>query len=359
MTKEEEIFCFIQEVIREVPVMLLGSGASCASGIPGMWGLGEYLNEEMKKTILKEEWNEVYKNIELGLETAMQRANISNAGVNYIIKLTADYIRKADFKVYGEIINKNLELPLAQIIEFIFKGNVSKIDIITTNYDCLIEYACDIARVAYSTGFSGGYCKIFNLAKENALYSPQFISGGSKGKIRTTRNIVPHVNILKLHGSIDWFTDGIDKIALNKYTESSQLSPLVVAPGLRKYEDTHHSPYREIIGLSDEIIRQGKSYLIIGYGFNDKHLEELLIPKIRNQSNKVILLTKEVSSSARELLVGTKNTLIVSQEGDGDMTRCYFNEEEIVIHQPIWKLDIFTKVVIGEGDLDEYNSTIG
>lgn len=359
MTKEEGIFCFIQEVIREVPVMLLGSGASCASGIPGMWGLGEYLNEEMKKTILKEEWSEVYKNIGLGLETAMQRANVSDECVNYIIKLTADYIRDADFKVYREIINKNLELPLAQIIEFIFRGNVSKLDIITTNYDCLIEYACDIARVAYSTGFSGGYYKTFNLVKENALYSPQFISDRLKGKIRRSHNIVPHVNILKLHGSVDWFADGNDKIAINKYIESSLLSPLLVAPGLRKYEDTHHSPYREIIGLSDEAIRQGKNYLIIGYGFNDKHLEELLIPKIRNQNNKVILLTKEISSSGRELLVGTKNTLIISQEGTGDMTRCYFNEEEVVIYQPIWKLDVFTKIVTGEGDLHEYNSTIG
>ena len=43
MTALEAMQVAVQDCLKKLPVIVLGSGASAAHGIPGMWPLGEHL----------------------------------------------------------------------------------------------------------------------------------------------------------------------------------------------------------------------------------------------------------------------------------------------------------------------------
>ena len=45
---KDSIYKTFQEICRQIPVVILGSGASCAAGVPGMEGLTEHLLEKLR-----------------------------------------------------------------------------------------------------------------------------------------------------------------------------------------------------------------------------------------------------------------------------------------------------------------------
>jgi hypothetical protein len=343
------VFKYIQEVFRTNPVIILGSGASCACGLSGMAQLGTYLNEKLStENEFQEEWAAIYSNIGEGLESALQKKEASEGIVNQISELTADYIRREDRALFRKIIDKQVNLPITTIIEFLFSGHIQSLTIITTNYDCIAEYACDLAEVPYTTGFSGGYFKQFSIERCASLYDRTITRNISKTRKRIVNEVVPHVEILKLHGSVDWFQDRGFIFSISVSDEvSNSFKSLVVAPGLRKYLETHYNPYREIISLSDSAIQHGTSFFIIGYGFNDQHLEELLRPKLQNIHNKVVVLAKELTKSAKQLLIGNKNILIITENKTSRGTWCYMDEKEYQFEESFWVLSEFVKILTG------------
>lgn len=54
-------------------------------------------------------------------------------------------------------------------------------------------------------------------------------------------------------------------------------TPLIVPPGKEKYSTTHEEPYRTIIEEADKEFKRAGSFLCIGYGFNDSHIQPKLI----------------------------------------------------------------------------------
>ena len=351
----EVIYQFIQEVIRSIPVILLGSGASCACGIPGMVKLGGFLNDNISTNeTFREDWSRVYALLDEGLENALQKSGANDNLINFITGITAEYIRKEDCKLFKKLILNEIYLPLSSIIDYIFSGHVQKINIITTNYDRIVEYACDMARIPYTTGFTGGYYKEFSLDKSYELYQRVIKRKVTRTRFQAFNDNVPHVKLFKLHGSIDWFTCDGKIISINNSFE--EVKPLIVAPGLRKYLDTYHNPYREIISAADYAILQGNTFLIIGYGFNDQHLQELLIPKIKDPHIKVVVLTKELTKNANSILLGTKNTLVITEKYNGNGTYCYLNGRSFEFGKNFWALREFVSIFTGGDELNEHIS---
>jgi len=56
--------------------------------------------------------------------------------------------------------------------------------------------------------------------------------------------------------------------------------------------------------------------LVIGYGFNDDHLETHLTPRIRN-GVPALLLTYALSDNARKLLAGCSNVIAIQRAEKG------------------------------------------
>lgn len=66
---------------------------------------------------------------------------------------TWNLISSKDLELFDRILFDNEKLPLSQLIRKFRQTDRQKVDIITTNYDRVIEYACDSVGIPVSTGF--------------------------------------------------------------------------------------------------------------------------------------------------------------------------------------------------------------
>ena len=102
-------------------------------------------------------------------------------------------------------------------------------------------------------------------------------------KIKRIRARERTVDIWKVHGSLDWFQ--LDDGQVVSYPLSTKIPeehiPLIVPPGKDKYSMTHNEPYRTIIASADDKFMKADSYLCIGYGSNDEHIQPKLINEIK------------------------------------------------------------------------------
>ncbi|WFU71330.1 hypothetical protein [Bradyrhizobium sp. CB2312] len=81
-------------------------------------------------------------------------------------------------------------------------------------------------------------------------------------------------------------------------------SPLMITPGIDKYRLTHGEPFRTILGCSDAALENARAYFCVGYGFNDEHLQTKLIERCDRDSVPLVVITKELTTSARTFLGG-------------------------------------------------------
>lgn len=328
-----KIYLQAQKYFSDAPVIVLGSGASAAHGLPGMWHLSEHLksNIHVNKTY-KTQWNDFVNMLDKGtdLETALQNARLDPTITKEIIYKTWELINPKDLEVFFQSLTS--PLPLASLIEKYFNSALHELNIITTNYDRLAEYACDQNGLYHYTGFSSGFLR---KPEKNKLF------------LRPNRR----VNIWKVHGSLDWFKDQNQMlIGLSNLENIPQLlTPEIVTPGIEKYSKTHSEPYRTIIQEADSVLEAKNSYLCIGYGFNDSHIQEKLVNKCIHENAKLIIITHTLSDATHQYIInnGCKNYLAF-EINDTKNTKVYSSEltDPIIIeNSDFWSLSGFLKLI--------------
>lgn len=160
-----EIFRIIQKYTEANPLFFVGSGASAAYGLPGMGKLGEHLLESLSSKYASDsDWQHFEDNIKLGkdLESAMTDIVFKEEIIDDIRKETWKLISEKDLEIFSDVVFGNKEIALSKLIKIYYQSHPQKVDIITTNYDRLIEYACDKVRIPLNTGFSGYYSKFYS-----------------------------------------------------------------------------------------------------------------------------------------------------------------------------------------------------
>jgi SIR2-like domain len=320
------------------PVILLGSGASAAFNMAGMWQLGQHLISSIKITDLAEEeiqpWNQFCAdlNSNIDLETALTRNRLNSELTQRIIISTWDLLNPQDCQIFkNSISNQNL-FPLGKLLRHLLRSTIKKIEIITTNYDRLAEYACEQESIYYYTGFSQGY--------RGFEESPDVI--------QTARR----VNVWKVHGSLGWFKNeaGINISLGNTNDLPENLTPLIVTPGLDKYERASREPYRTIISWADRALMNSSSYLCIGYGFNDVHIQEKLINKCTRDNSKLIIITRSLTPAASNFLNthDVKNYIAFTRGQDDNETIIQSSELQspITIARDYWSLAGFSQIIM-------------
>jgi hypothetical protein len=90
----------------------------------------------------------------------------SNTLTARIIKATWALINSEDSKIFQDSLQNNSMFPLSRLLEHMFMSSLKIIDIVTTNYDRLAEYACDQGRIHHYTGFTHGYFRQLAVATE-------------------------------------------------------------------------------------------------------------------------------------------------------------------------------------------------
>lgn len=326
-----------QECISRCPVVILGSGASAAYGIPGMPQLKEQLLKvACPKTANQEEtakWDEFQTKLgTTDLEAALDEVRLPESLTTLVVETTWDYLAPFDHKVFERAIVDHELFPLTKLFLHLFNSTRNDIHVVTPNYDRIAEYAADAGRLVHYTGFNYGHIRA------------RAING--KPRIHVGNTAARTVNIWKVHGSFDWFRDG-DGIVFGLPVSNSRpanVLPVIVTPGIEKYRLTHDEPFHSIKSEADRALQNADAYLCIGYGFNDTHLQTTLVERCRGKDVPLVLLTKTVSATAKAFLRTGKCGKYLAVEEAPSGCRIYsaeFPTGEEIAGSPTWQLGEF------------------
>lgn len=343
-TEAETALEFAQSAVSLTPVIILGSGASAAHDIPGMSPLAEHLVSVPIPTEWEvpeqAEWASFLQQIQNGvdLEAALQAVRPTDRQTRFVAQITREFLLPADLKVLSRLLDNRRSLPLTRLYQYLFNSTHTILHVVTPNYDRIAEYAADAADVSTFTGFGYGYLQ----TRTRSVDTKVVVDG------RTQRTVA----VWKVHGSLDWFQDSSGQsIGIRSGCAiPSTCTPLMVTPGIDKYRLTYGEPFRTVLGCADAALRDARAYLCIGYGFNDEHLQTKLVERCDRDSIPLLVVTKELTPSAKAFLSGGRCRKYMAIEESGSGSRVYTNSNPTGFEVPesIWRLDKFLDYVIGD-----------
>lgn len=314
--EKEKIFTIIQNYLKKPPVVIWGSGATVPFGLPSMWSLNESIKREIP------EFDQTNENLEIELGKEEYRDLMPK-----IKEIIWNEISKADEKVLKDFLvsDTNIFEGIKKLVQKIGDVHPKVVNIITTNYDRILEYVLSFNNITFTDGFLGKDLSIFN---DNLFDS---------------KNIV---NLVKVHGSLNWFEFGGEARYLNNNFEGS--IPHIICPGKNKYQETYKSPYRELIQKSDSFINNADSFLVIGFGFNDEHLTPKIKVKIKKGA-PIVVITKVITETCVQEIQDAEKYVLI-EESDGNKTKFTFKEkgsqkQEVILEGNFWSLNNFIEII--------------
>lgn len=325
-----EFFRIAQQYVRDVPLMLIGTGGTIPYGIPGMKELSEHLIASLDdKYNADMQWDAFKSNINSGqdLESALTDLSLKKEILDAIILQTWILVNNADLNLFYEILESKTVLPIAKLIKKLFEPHPQCVNIITTNYDRVVEYACDQIKVNIDKRFVGHYIKWFSNSKLQT------------GKV---------VNLIKVHGSLDLFKDRNDyvySIPLQKEIPTN-LIPEIVTPGEDKYKTILTGECRDLVHIADDLINDAKSYLCIGYGFNDKQIQRNIISGIK-KDKPIVVVTKSISDESAGLITNNSKNYIIIQEdcNNTENTNVIINGNQLTLEGAYWTVEGLLRII--------------
>ena len=330
--KLEKLTTTIQQKLDGNPAILVGCGGSIPYGLPSMADLATEITSKLDDQYQNDDgWKAFIAELASSdnLEVALEKISLKEEILNSIIWTVWTLIDRKD----REAINGFLQNGTSPSLTSILKKSVQRAGtttVVTTNYDRIIECAIDFCQGKTETCFSGNCIRRFD---------------SSPGLSSRT------VNLYKVHGSVDWFKHKTNyNIIATHYFDKAFLetvySPMIVAPGKEKYKETHRDPFRTLMSDADKALRNAGAYLCIGYGFNDEHIQPIIIEENRNRNKPIVIVTKSVTPKMRELFLqkDSYNCLIVSEGLAGGTVAYYSNSEAETFAENLWCLDAFYKL---------------
>jgi hypothetical protein len=327
-----------QDYYKNTPVIILGSGASAAYDMSGMWDLAQHLIKTIEVRDLPPSDIELWENFcgllegNTDLESALHQVNLPPKLTNRIVLSTWALLVPEDIAVFDKSLNDSTLFPLGTLLTHMLRSTTKQINIITPNYDRLAEYACEQENIHHYTGFSHGYrgCPV------------------KRDYLKCSRQ----VNIWKVHGSFGWFVNeqGVISSLSNIHCIPEGLTPLIVTPGIEKYRSTHREPYKTTIHEADDVIDAASSYLCVGFGFNDEHIQEKLVNRCAKDDATVIVVTYKLSDSAKAFLFNGHSTRYLAIEAQpNDLNSIVYSsefDEPIKLDGNYWSLNGFLKLIM-------------
>lgn len=149
------------------------------------------------------------------------------------------------------------------------KMGLPRVQLYTTNYDTLFEQAAQRLNYTIIDGFSFSYPRIFNGSNfdKDLVYRKHT-------RVKQEDSFVPGVfQLFKLHGSVDWEKKPNGCILQREKVEQ----PCIIYPASEKYESSYEQPYFEMMSNLQHTLREEGTFLIIaGFGFQDKHIQNII-----------------------------------------------------------------------------------
>ena len=323
---------------------IIGSGLSCAEGMPGMAAIADQLIDRMSSLIDpadQDAWATIQTDMQVvGLEAALLKTQPSPSLENLIVAEVAAFLLPREQKILEEAISGRRILAVSRLFGHLLKP-ASGIPVVTTNYDRLIEFAAEQAGLGVDTMFVGSYSGSLNENESNLSFLRDVKLRGKLVHYRYRDRI----RLFKPHGSFDWFLGPNGPI---RYCGDLSLSRHIITPGLNKFRSGYDSPFDKHRERANAAIDQASRFLIVGYGFNDDHLETHLKPMLR-AGKPALLITMEVSNGARAIQASCPNftSLEYGKEGGKEGTLLFLGASRHFFPDlDIWRLERFISEVL-------------
>lgn len=341
----DDVYSYVQGLFRSGLVVVVGSGASCAYGLPSMGLLADHLLKEVSSRTLPTEsaslWDRIAAKLSQGidLETALGSGTIPDDLAEVLTGVISDVVGFAEGPALESILTAGAESAFGRLFKHALRATPC-IDVITTNYDRLLEIHAARAGVRVDTMFYGHTVGRLDpkLSKEELL-TPTETPGRSRSARATAR---PHIRLSKPHGSLDWYAGAGTYLRTDLAVSGSKQ---IIAPGGNKYRLGYEIPFEAHRGRANVAITNSSALLFIGYGFNDEHLQTHLKPRISQVPS--VIIAKELTDNAHEYLKLNATAIGIEEDpvtGDCIATR---NGESLTIDQPLWDLESLSKEVLG------------
>ncbi len=288
---------------------IVGSGLSCAEGLPSMSELADHLSEAidtLHDSTVCQEWTLLESKIRLnGLEQALLDQAPSPRLEEFISKEVSSLIVAREKKVISEVFNGSRILRMTRLVNQLLKPSTG-LPIVTTNYDRLIEIAVEQAGLGADTMFHGRFSGQLN-DRETRM---SFCRKVSLRHNQVSYQWAPRAAVYKPHGSLDWYLQ--NDLPVNCMYDLPDATRLIITPGNNKFRNGYSSPFDHHRGKANDEIDRATRFLIIGYGFNDDHLETHLSPAIKS-GKPTMLITKSLSKKAKEWAINYPNVMALEQ----------------------------------------------
>jgi hypothetical protein len=283
-------------------VTIVGSGLSMAEGIPGMLDLAKHLVVTLPSKVPPHSvlaWEKIKEELESGtdLENALLKHQPDQSLEILIGEATAELISPAEALVFEEAISGERTLRFSRLCNHLLKP-ATGIPVITTNYDRLIELAAELCGLGVDTLFVGHRAGRLNGKESRFGHCRGIVERKVDGKRKPTLDYAPHVRVMKPHGSLDWYRGLHGPVACSQTLGRQRL---IITPGLNKYRGGYDMPFDAHREAANREIDRASRFLIVGYGFNDEHLQTHLQPKLMD-GKPAVVLTRTLSPNVAQLL---------------------------------------------------------
>ncbi len=324
-----------------MPKLIVGTGLSMIYGVPGMEALAEHLGKEIDKSSIKELkqiWKKHYRDISInGLEAGLAGlTETENILVDAIKSITARYILESEEKLHTAILEKNTGFcRLMVYLSNTVSVGKKVIDIMTPNYDRIIEIVCDKLGIGVITGFQGS---LYSKFSKKLLKQPT--------EIYNCKNCT-WVRLFKPHGSINWINEDGNVYLTNDYEILKGKANYIeiVTPGSSKYKvELINNTFRCMREEFNELLNPEDNYslLIYGYGFNDDHFNTALFESFQKN---VLILARDVKQEIINKALDRKNITVFYHEEDKEYM--IYKSKKYIIDLPVWDINQFADLFIG------------
>lgn len=322
-------------------VTIVGSGLSCAEGLPGMGALADHLITSVPGSVTgadKDRWGELAPLVTAqGLEAALLLKPPTVNLEAVIVAKTTELVAEAERQVITEVFSNKRVLRFTRLLRHILKP-ATGVAVVTTNYDRLLEIASEEADLGVDTLFVGQFAGRLN-EKESRLSFCREVSLKGRNVQWRYRD---RVNIFKPHGSLDWYVRSGQPV---RYAGALPLQRLIITPGLNKFRNGYESPFDRHRERANAAIDKASRFLVLGYGFNDDHLETHLTPRIK-AGVPTLLLTHSLSPNAQKLAEDHDNVTALQWDAGGGTSAYIRRTRHFYPKLALWDLNSFISEVL-------------
>ena len=346
---EEQIYSDVQSLFRRGLVIIVGSGASAAMGLPGMAALADHLRINIPGEIASQalnclpQWMKLSEALEngVGLEEALASGVDSHELADLIAAQIAACISEQEMHAITKILTEQKFPAFGRLFQHILR-TTNRVDVITTNYDRLLEVQAARVGIAVDSMFHGYTVGRFD--PEQSGKAMQRLDN-QPGKPRaTTVRTVPHIRLSKPHGSLDWFTFNDEHFRSDLTIPGARR---IIAPGGNKYRQGYDVPFDHQRERANTAIDSAAALLFVGYGFNDDHLQTHIREQVRRVPS--LILSRTLTESARAYLSTSSTALGIEAHRSNDaQAHVLKGDDEAVLNCPIWNLDTLVEEVLGK-----------